>query len=172
MIDAINGGGGQRSGIEHADLQRIEAGNIEFEAHRDAAALLLGAGGDQPTARSQMPPQGIIAQARTNELPLSWSSLQVVVCPVFRIVTMSTVRLAGICVAGKAVRAPRMKSRRHSLTQHDCVSHAPLSKACRQRLLFHPPTDRSLSDRHACARQASPSASPPRPWRRTCGTAD
>ena len=32
-------------GIEHADLQRIETGDIEFEADGDAAARLLGVGG-------------------------------------------------------------------------------------------------------------------------------
>ena len=38
------GGGGLRRGVEHADLQRIEAGNVEFQPDGDAAALLLRQG--------------------------------------------------------------------------------------------------------------------------------
>src|SRR6201999_2576362 len=37
--------GGSRGRIEHADLERIETGNIELEADSGAAALLLGTGG-------------------------------------------------------------------------------------------------------------------------------
>ena len=92
---------GLRRGVVHANLERIKTGNVEFEPDREIAALLLGTRRDRPIIRSQIPSQGISAQARASGMPLSWSVLPIAFRPVFRIVASSRISMAGNARAGK-----------------------------------------------------------------------